>query len=252
MTEPELPPHHHHLTFNDPLSAEHAARLIRTLGPLAGKRVADLGCGWAELLLRTLESEPAATGTGVDLDERAIAHGRALAEARGLADRVELVAGDAASWAGGPVDVLINLGASHVWGGEPEAHTGNALSAAADLLEPGGRLLFGEGFWQRPPTGAEMAAMPEGLPRGQYRSMADLVDFAMSHGFRLLALSEASRAEWDEFENGHSLRIEEAILAAPGSPGAAELRARADAHREVRLRGFRGLLGLAYLTLVRT
>jgi len=40
------------------------------------------------------------------------------------------------------------------------------------------------------------------------------------------------------------------LLANPGSPHADEIRARADAHRSAWLRGWRDVLGFAYLTLV--
>jgi len=210
--------------------------------------VVDLGCGWAELLLRTLAAEPTVTGQGVDVDVAAIEHGRANAHARGLADRVVLDVGDAATWSGSGVDVLIVNGASHVWGGEPAEHTTNALAAGRALLRSDGRLLLGEGFWQREPTQAQLQAMP--IPLEQYRALPDLVDLAIECGYRLLALSPASRSEWDEFQSQHGLGWERWLLANPGSPHADEIRARADAHRSAWLWCWRDVLGFAYLTLV--
>ena len=42
----------------------------------------------------------------------------------------------------------------------------------------------------------------------------------------------------------------EQVAAHPDHPRAAEIRQRVDEHRSYWLRGYRGLLGLAYLTLV--
>ncbi|WP_285747058.1 class I SAM-dependent methyltransferase [Lentzea sp. NBRC 105346] len=244
----KLTPLHEDLTFHGPLSEERAARLIRSLGSLKDAHVVDVGCGWAELLLRILEADPSATGHGVDRDAEAIAHGRENARARGLADRVELEVADVAAWSGGPADVLIVNGASQVWGGAETEHTANALRAGRALLRPGGRLLLGEGFWEREPTDEQLAAMP--IPRDQYRDLPGLVDLAMAHGYRLLSLSQASLDEWDEFESQHSLAWEHWLLANPDSPEADKIRAKADTFRGYRLRGWRGTLGMAYLTLV--
>ncbi len=242
-----ISPLHEDLIFHGPLSAARAAQLIRSLGALDGQHVVDLGCGWAELLLRTLAAEPTATGHGVDLDAAAIEHGRANARARDLADRVVLDIGDAAAWSG-TADVLIVNGASHVWGGEPAAHTVNALAAGRKALRPGGRLLLGEGFWQREPTQARLAAMP--IAPDECRTLPDLVDLAMAHGYRLSWLSQAGLDEWDEFESGHALGWERWLRANPGSPEYGEILAKADAHRTTWLRGWRDVLGFAYLTLV--
>ena len=62
------PSGHTYLDFNAPLSDRRAAALVAGVGPLADKRVLDLGCGWAELLLRILAAEPTATGVGIDND----------------------------------------------------------------------------------------------------------------------------------------------------------------------------------------
>jgi hypothetical protein len=248
MTKPEIAPVHEDLTFHGPLSEERAARIIRGLGPLDGAHVVDVGCGWAEFLLRTLEAAPTATGTGVDLDAQAIAHGQANAEARGLAERVSLQVADVQEWRlGKPADVVIVNGASQVWGGDPLQHTVNALTEARKLLDGDGKLLLGEGFWEREPTAQQLAAMP--IPRDQYGSLADLVDLALEHGYRLLAVEQASPDEWDVFENGHALGWERWLRENPDSEHAGEVRAKADAHRTYRLRGWRGTLGLAYLTL---
>jgi SAM-dependent methyltransferase len=245
---PDIAPLYADLAFHGPLSPARADQLIRSLGPLGGQEVVDLGCGWAELLLRTVATEPTVTGHGIDTDAAAIEHGRANATARGLADRVVLDVGDAAAWTGA-ADVLIVNGATHVWGGDPAEHTGNALAAAHARLRPGGRLLLGEGFWQREPEADRLAAA--GIPRDQYRSLPDLVDFALGHGYRPLWIAVAGLAEWDEFESRHALGWEHWLLAHDGSPDAAEVRAAADRHRTAWLRGWRGLMGFAYLTLVR-
>jgi len=248
VTQPVIPPLHEAAAFHGPLSAERADRLIASLGPLDGGYVVDVGCGWGELLLRTVAASPGSTGRGVDTDRAAIEHGIANAAARGLADRVAFEVADAATWRSGtPVDVLIVNGASHVWGGDAARHTANALRAGRALLRPGGRLLLGEGFWEREPEPDRLAAMP--IQRDECRLLPDLVDLALEHGYRMLALSRASQDEWDDFESRHALGWERWLLANPGAEHADAIRARADTHRNAWLRGWRDLLGFAYLTL---
>jgi hypothetical protein len=79
---PELPPLHEDLTFHGPLSAVRADRLAGFAAGVGSGRVVDIGCGWAELLLRTVARGPALTGLGIDRDAGDILHGRALAEVR--------------------------------------------------------------------------------------------------------------------------------------------------------------------------
>lgn len=110
-------------------------------------------------------------------------------------------------------------------------------------------MLLGEGFWQHEPTAQQLATMP--IPRDQYRDLAGLVELALEHGYRLLSLCQATLDEWDEFESQHALAWERWLLANPNSPHAPEIRSKADRHRNQRLHGWRGTLGMAYLTLVR-
>ncbi|HEX3592672.1 MAG TPA: methyltransferase domain-containing protein [Pseudonocardiaceae bacterium] len=246
MTKPVIPPVHDDLTFHGPLSEARADLIIRSFGSLDGAHVVDLGCGWAELLLRTVAASTV-TGLGIDLDAEAIEHGRANAAARGLSDRVTLETGDASQWTG-DADVLIVNGATHVWGGDPVDHTAITLTESHRRLRPGGRLLLGEGFWERPPTEAELAAME--VPVDQYRALPDLVDLAVAHGYRPLWLSRANRDEWDEFESGHALGWERWLAANPDSPHRADIIVRADGHRRAWQRGWQDVMGFAYLTLL--
>jgi cyclopropane fatty-acyl-phospholipid synthase-like methyltransferase len=177
MSSSKIAPLHTDLDFNSPLSDARVSRLIRTLQPLDGARVVEVGCGWAELLLRIAAAQPSAHAAGIDTDEAAIEHGRANAAARGLSDRVDLQVADALKWDAPAADVAICVGASHAWGG-----TAAALDALRLLVRPGGRVL---------------------------------------------------------------------LLANPDDPEAERVRAKADEHRKRWLRGYRGVLGFAYLTLAR-
>lgn len=242
MTLAEAPSGHTFLDFNAPLSDERAGRLIAGLAPLRDCRIVDLGCGWAELLLRAVAAEPTAVAVGVDEDADAISRGSANAEARGLGERVTLHCADVTTWQPAGADVLIVIGASHAWGG-----TAQALGAARAHLRPGGRLLFGDGFWEREPTPAALAGL--GAEPGELPALPELVDLAVAAGYRPLAICTAGIDEWDSFESRWCAGRERWLLAHPDAPNAGEVRAVVDEHRAGWLGGYRGQLGFAYLTL---
>jgi SAM-dependent methyltransferase len=242
MTDDE-PSGHTYLDVNAPLSDARMAALIETLRPLDGATVLDLGCGWAELLLRLLAAEPSARGLGVDTDEDALARGRANAATRGLADRVRLENRDVHA-VSEPADAVLAIGAGHAWGG-----SAGAVQAVRALTRPGGRVLLGEAVWDRPPTPAALRALD--AEPGDFGTVAELADLAMASGLRLLALSVATLDEWDDFESRYCAGRERWLLAHPGHPDADRVRQAVDDHRRGWLHGYRGILGFAYLTLAR-
>ncbi|MEU4806077.1 methyltransferase domain-containing protein [Actinosynnema sp. NPDC023587] len=233
---------HAYLDFNSPLSDSKSYDLIATLGPLEGSTVVDYGCGWAELLLRTISHAPGATGLGVDDDEYAIDRGTANIAARGLGGRVRLERADVTAWAAEPADVVVSIGASHAWGG-----TRGALEAMRARLKPGGRLLLGDGFWEGEPNARALDI----FPRAEFSALDGLVDQALESGYRLLNLATATRDEWDSFESRWCAGRERWLSANPDHPEAAEVARVVDDHRDGWLKGYRASLGFAYLTLVR-
>ncbi|HEX6870583.1 MAG TPA: methyltransferase domain-containing protein [Micromonosporaceae bacterium] len=229
------------MRWNTPLSPEHAALLLRRLEVEAGGQVLDLGCGWGELLLQAVVAGGVTcTGIGVDTDQEALARGRRLAAERGLDQRVRFVDGEAAAWRQ-PADRVLCVGASQAWGGCAEA-----LTALTDLVRPGGRLLFGDGCWERPPTAAAAEIFGDTvLPLG------DLVEQARAHGWRTLHLSTADQREWDDFESTWRAGRQEWLLAHPDDPRAGTVREELDARLREYVTGYRGVLALAYLVLAR-
>ncbi|HEY1366164.1 MAG TPA: class I SAM-dependent methyltransferase [Gaiellaceae bacterium] len=243
MGELPAPGRYEWLEFNAPLSDGRADAIARALAETEPTTVLDIGCGWGELLLRTLAAAPQARGWGIDTDPDAIARARANATARGLADRVRFIE-DMAPTDHEPADVVICVGSDHAYGSQSDA-----LSALHLLVAPGGQLLFGGGFWELTPTTDHAAAVgltPDALP-----DLAGLVDLAVASGFRPLFVQTANRDEWERFESGYLADWERWLHRHGDRPEADEIRARADAHRSEWLRGYRHILGFAYLTLGR-
>jgi SAM-dependent methyltransferase len=249
---PTFTPLYQDLTFLSPLSEERAARLVAFLAGHAPASVLDVGCGWAELLLRVLEAAPAASGLGLDLDEESLAGAAASAEARGLGGRARFEARDARE-VDGTFDAVTCIGASQIWG--PDAAEGlpldyaAALTALRALLPRGGRLVYGEGIWSRPPTPA--ATAPLAGRDDEYVDLATLVGLAEAHGFGVAAFHEASLDEWDAFESGFAAGWVRWLAEHDADdPEAEEVRERAARQHAAYLGGYRGVLGLAYLHLV--
>ncbi|MFI6227786.1 SAM-dependent methyltransferase [Micromonospora echinospora] len=232
-----------HMRWNAPLSEEHATLLLDRLAIPAGARVLDLGCGWGELLLRAVATggasgTPCTTGLGVDTNDADLARGRALAAERSLDTRVTFVDGKASAWTE-PADRVLCVGASHALGGSAAA-----LDALTGLVSPGGRLLFGDGFWERPPT-------PEATEifGGQTMTLADLVEQVRASGWRVLHLSTADQREWDDFEATWRAGRQEWLLAHPDDPRTADVRDELDTQLRQYVGVYRGVLGFAYLVL---
>jgi SAM-dependent methyltransferase len=233
------------LTFHGPLSETRADALVRRLAGNSPATVLDIGCGRGELMLRVLAATPRATGTGVDLDPDDLARGRQAAEARGLTSRVRFLEESATGTSRGPADLVLCVGAGQALAEQLP----DALAALRGLVTDGGRVLLGEGFWQRTPTPSELTRMWPGAAATDHPGLPALADLAIRAGFRPEWTETASLEEWEEFESAYLADTEVWLAEHPDHPRAAETRQRADRHRSAWLT-YRGVLGLAYLTLV--
>jgi cyclopropane fatty-acyl-phospholipid synthase-like methyltransferase len=243
---------HDDLAFLSPLSEHRAARLVRFVARDLRGTVLDVGCGWAELLLRVVAAAPAARGVGIDRHAPSIDRARELAAGRGLTDRVDLRCADASTTAQA-ADAAICVGASQVWGRpvtdrQPLDYAA-ALTALRALVPRGGRVVYGEAIWSAPPTDAAIA--PLAGRRDEHLPLGELVELAVARGFAAVAVHEAGLDEWDAFETGFTARHAHWLSAHdPDHPDAEEVRARAARRRAGYFGGYRGVLGMAYLQLV--
>ncbi len=231
------------LEFNAPLSGARADRLAAALAATGPRSVLDVGCGWGELLLRIASAAPRAAAVGVDLNAALLDHARRNAADRGLADRVQFVEASA-PLDGAPVDLAVCIGADHAYGRQADA-----LAVLHRLVAPGGRVLFGTGFWEARPTAEQAAVL--GMQPDSLEDLDGLVDLTIHAGFRPLRIETANRDEWETFESGYLGDWEHWLHMHPGDPGAPEIARKADEHRKGWLAGYRGVLGFAYLTLGR-
>ncbi|AZQ36104.1 class I SAM-dependent methyltransferase [Streptomyces cyaneochromogenes] len=244
------PPRLTRLTFHSPLSETRANTLVHRLTRTNPTTVLDIGSGWGELMLRILTAAPEAKGIGLDISPQDLARGRRNAEARGLTHRAEFVEESTIGTSRGPADLVLCIGASQALStAPPPDHTTEALRELRRLVTDNGRVLLGEGFWQRPPTPAELSGMWPGAAATDHFDLATLLDLAVAAGFRPEWTETASLDEWEEFESAYQADTEIWLAQHPDHPLAAETRERLDRHR-AQWMSYRGVLGLAFLTLV--
>lgn len=227
------------MRWNTPLSEPHAELLLDRMA-FAGGQLTDFGCGWGELLLRAAARAPGLRATGVDSDAGALERGRRAARERGLDTRVEFVESDAATW-DVPAERGFCIGASHAFGS-----TQAALGRLARVVAPGGRLLFGDGFWAVPPSPAALDIFGDDI-----LALPDLLDAAAASGWQVLHLSTADQLEWDDFESTSRAGLGEWVRAHPADPRAADVRDWLDTRLREYVRDYRGVLGFTYLVLAR-
>ncbi|WP_370948162.1 cyclopropane-fatty-acyl-phospholipid synthase family protein [Amycolatopsis sp. cg5] len=216
------------------------ALLDRAVRP--GDRVLDLGCGGGEWLLRALAAEPDLRADGVDVAEPALAHARAAAEALGVHDRLTLHRQDATEFASDrPFDVVLSVGAAHVFGGLLPT-----LAAARKHLAPGGRVLVGDGFWEREPSAEAIEML------GDFGDLASTMDSVVADGWTPVGGHVSTRRELDDYEWAWTGSLASWALDRQDDPDGREALTVATAHRTEWLRTYRDTWGFLCLVLRRT
>jgi SAM-dependent methyltransferase len=202
------------------------------LGPES--RVLDLACGKAGPALLLADAFGCRV-VGVERAPEFAATARERVEAAGLADRIEIVEGDAAAFPlePGAWDVALCLGASFVWHGLE-----GTLAALVPAVRPGGHVVVGEPFWRSWP-------LPEGVDDDGYVPLRETVARVEAAGLALVTLIASSEDDWDTYESLHWRALEAWLAEHPRDPDTVAIRERHEAQREAYLRHERALFGWA-------
>jgi ubiquinone/menaquinone biosynthesis C-methylase UbiE len=225
-----------------PLSKSSVSTLIHRAAFRPGDHVLDLGCGQGAWLVDLLEQQPDVTAVGVDRSAAALATARA-ATSEGLDGRVEWVEADAATWRGNRFDVVLCVGASHVFGG-----LSGMLTALRRHLAPGGRVIVGDTIWDVPPSPGTLEVLE--ADADDFPDAAGLLAAAREQGLEPSYGHISSLAEWDEYEWSWTGALTQwALTEATTADQRREALEIAAEHRTAWLDGYRGELGFATVVL---
>jgi SAM-dependent methyltransferase len=223
---------------------------LRLLGEVArvgpGSRVLDLACGKGELLCRWAEWF-GSSGVGVDLSAVFAAAARARAIELGVADRVEIVEGDAAAYRAeaGAFDLVGCIGATWIGGG-----LGGTVELLRPALRPGGLMLIGEPFWNEVPPEECIAA--HGFAWDDFTSLEGTFDRLDYAGLELVEMVLATPASWDRYEASQWMAVTDWLAANPDDPDRDAMVRFRDDGRRTYLRWGRRYLGWGvFVTRVR-
>ncbi|MFF7329580.1 SAM-dependent methyltransferase [Streptomyces sp. NPDC090306] len=233
---------HTHRPIRSPLDDDSVRRLLRHGAPTGTERVLDLGCGSGEWLLRALTTHPGLHAEGVDLSEDAVHRAAQAARGLGVEERLVLHRRAAADFpASHSFDLVLSVGAAHAFGGLLPT-----LAAAREHLAPGGRVLVGDGFWEREPS-------PEAVEMlGDFSDLATTLDRVTADGWTPVHGHVSTRRELDDYEWACWGSLASWALDNPDAPESPEVLATASSRRTEWLRVYRDNWGFVSLVLRRT
>jgi cyclopropane fatty-acyl-phospholipid synthase-like methyltransferase len=167
-----------------------------------GGRVLDIGCGKGTLLIRIAERY-GASGVGVDINAAFLTEGRALAERRGVASRVELRETEASRLAAetASFDAGLCIGSTHALGGYRPT-----LCALARWVRPGGAVLVGEGYWRREPEPEYLERL--GATADEMTTHEETIGAGTAEGLEPAGDWVSSQRDWDRYEDLYARTVE--------------------------------------------
>jgi SAM-dependent methyltransferase len=220
--------------LQNPMSREKIRLLGERLRLGVDSTVLDMACGKAGPAT-LLASEFGCRVVGVERSPEFAEAARERVASAGLAERVEIVEGDAAAFPidPGTYDAALCLGASFVWDG-----LDGTLAALTPAVRAGGHVAVGEPFWRSWP-------LPDGVDDLGYLPLPETAAKIEHAGLALVTLIASSEDDWDTYESLHWRALEEWLAAHPDEPDAPTIRERFEDARDTYLRHERALLGWA-------
>jgi SAM-dependent methyltransferase len=208
-----------------------------------GQRQLDLACGKAEMLARWAQRF-GISGVGVDISRVFLDAARRRAGELGVAERLELVEGDAGSYDAAPAsyDVVSCIGATWIGGG-----LAGTLALMRRPLRPGGLLLVGEPFWHEPPPEEALAALECGPD--DFTSLGGTLDRFDAAGLELVEMVLADHDSWDRYVAAQWWTIQQWVSEHRGDPRADEMHGLLVAWRRAHLDYGRRYLGWGVFVL---
>ncbi|MFE1288177.1 SAM-dependent methyltransferase [Streptomyces sp. NPDC058751] len=228
--------------IKSPLDDDSVRRLLERGAPRGNERVLDLGCGGGEWLLRALATRPHLQAEGVDISEDALAQARQAASDLGVQERLVLHHQKAEDFTSSQsFDLVLSVGATHAFGGLLPT-----LAAARKHLAPGGRVLIGEGFWDRAPSQEAIEML------GDLTDLATTVDRVVADGWTPVDGHVSTRRELDDYEWACWGSLASWALDHTADPDSAQVLTTATTRRSEWLRVYRDTWGFVSLILRRT
>ena len=161
------------------------------------------------------------TGTGIDLSQLFTEQARLRAEEIGVADRVELIHGDAAGYVSNEkVDVAACLGATWIGGG-----VAGTIELLARSLRPGGIILIGEPYWLRLPPSEDVAKGCLASVTSDFLTLPGLLASFGDLGYDVVEMVLADQEGWDRYEAAKWLTMRRWLEANPDDEFATVVRA---------------------------
>jgi SAM-dependent methyltransferase len=225
-----------------PLDDNSVRRLLERGVPRGDERVLDLGCGGGEWLLRALATWPHLRAEGVDLSKDDLAQAGRTADHLGVRERLVLHHQDAVDFdSPHSFDLVLSVGAAHAFGGLLAT-----LSAARKHLAPGGRVLIGDGFWDREPSQEAVEML------GNFTDLVTTVDSVVAAGWTPVDGHVSTRRELDDYEWACWGSTASWALDHPADPDSSHVLETATIRRSEWLRVYRDTWGFVSLVLRRT
>ncbi|HZO97682.1 MAG TPA: class I SAM-dependent methyltransferase [Gaiellaceae bacterium] len=208
---------HAGMPIMNPVPAAKLDEVVARLDLAPRARVVDLGCGKGDLLGR-IAARYEVDAVGIDRDAQLLAEAPA---------GVNVIVADIETWSRGRAS--FDLAASV---GSPAS-----LASLAELVRPGGLVLYGDGYWRREPSVEYLEAL--GAARDELADYAGWLrrgaDLGLTPVYAITAsLDDLDRYEWSWSANGERYAAEH-----PDEPGVGEFLAwiRAGRRRYVELGG---------------
>ena len=191
---------HTGMPIMNPIPAEKLEEVLALLDLPARGRVVDLGCGKGDLLAR-IAARYDVDAVGIDRDAQL------LAEAP---PGINVIVADIETWNRGlgAFDLVASVGSPA------------QLSSLAELVRPGGLVLYGDGYWRLEPSSPYLHAL--GATREELADYAGTIRRGADLGLTPLYAVTASLVDFDRYEWTWSLNGERYAAEHPDEPGVGE------------------------------